>query len=52
MEFSLEQVQQAIMFSREGAVVVNIPHPVRYVLHNLIVFGEREGAFVAKSSKD
>lgn len=52
MEFSLEQVQQAVMFNREGAVVVNIPHPARYALHKLIVFGEREGAFVAKSSKD
>lgn len=52
MEFSLEQVQQAVMFNREGAVVVNIPHPARYALHKLIVFGEREGAFVVKSSKD
>ncbi len=52
MEFSLEQVQQAVMFNREGAVVVNIPHPARYALHKLIVYGEREGAFVVKSSKD
>lgn len=52
MEFSLEQVQQAVIFNREGAVVVNIPHPARYALHKLIVYGEREGAFIAKSSKD
>jgi len=52
MEFSLEQIQQAVMLNHEGAVVVNIPHPARYALHKLIVFGEREGAFVAKSSKD
>jgi hypothetical protein len=52
MEFSLVQIQRAVMFNREGAVVVNTPHPARYALHKLIVYGEREGAFVAKSSKD
>lgn len=52
MEFSLEQIQRAVLFNKEGAVVVNIPHPARYALHKLIVYGEREGAFVAKASKD
>lgn len=52
MEFSLEQVQQAVLFNQEGAVVVNIPHPARYALHKLIVFGERQGTFAAKSPKD
>ncbi len=52
MEYSLEQIQRAVLFNSEGAVVVNIPHPARFALHKLIVYGEREGAFVAKSSKD
>jgi hypothetical protein len=52
MEFSLEDVQQAVLFCAEGAVVVNIPHPARYALHKLLVYGERSGSFAAKSSKD
>lgn len=53
MEFSLEQVQQAVLFGQDGsAVMVNIPHPARYALHKLLVFGEREGAFATKSTKD
>lgn len=52
MEYSLVQVQQAVLFNREGAVVVNIPHPARYALHKLIVYSERESAFAAKSGKD
>lgn len=52
MEFSLVDVQQAVLFNTDGAVIVNIPHPARFALHKLIVFGERSGAFVAKSGKD
>jgi len=52
MEYSLVQVQQAVLFNLEGAVVVNIPHPARFALHKLIVYGEREGTFVSKAGKD
>lgn len=52
MEFSLENVQQSVLFCAEGAVMVNIPHPARYALHKLLVYGERSGAFAAKSNKD
>jgi hypothetical protein len=52
MEFSLEDVQQAVLFSGRTAVVVNIPHPARYALHKLIILGERKGAFQVKSKKD
>ena len=52
MEYSLVQVQQAVLFNTEGAVVVNVPHPARYALHKLIVYGERVGAFTSKSGKD
>ena len=52
MEFSLMQVQQAAVFNRGDAVLVNVPHPARYALHKLLVYGEREGTFAAKSAKD
>ncbi len=52
MEFSLQQVQQAVLFSGEGAVLANIPHPARYALHKLLVFAERKGAFQTKANKD
>ena len=52
MEFSLQQVQQAVVFNNGDAVVVNVPHPARYALHKLLVYGEREGAFAAKAAKD
>jgi hypothetical protein len=52
MEYSLENVQQAVLFRAEGAVVVNVPHPTRYALHKLLVYGERSGAFIVKGNKD
>lgn len=52
MEFSLENVQQAALFSGEGVVVVNVPHPARYALHKLLVYGERSGGYGVKSNKD
>jgi hypothetical protein len=52
MEFSLEQVEQAVVFSARDAIVVNVPEPARYALHKLIVYGERRGSFRAKAGKD
>jgi hypothetical protein len=52
MEFSLESLEQAVLFCPEGAVVVNVPDPARFALHKLLVYGERRGAFSAKSAKD
>jgi len=52
MEYSLENVQQSVLFCAEGAVLVNVPHPARYALHKLLIFGERTGTFSIKSSKD
>jgi hypothetical protein len=52
MEFSLTDVVQGAVFCDEGAVVVNLPHPARYALHKLLVFGERSGAMAAKGRKD
>jgi len=52
MEFSLERLEQAVVFCSEGAVLINVPSPERFSLHKLVVFGERAGAFRVKSSKD
>ena len=52
MEYLLENVGQATVFSDEGAVVVNIPHPARYALHKLLVSGERSASLLQKARKD
>ena len=52
MEFSLEKLEQAVLFCAEGAVLVNVPDPARFALHKLLVCGERTGSFRSKSSKD
>ena len=52
MEFSLESTTQAALLSRDGALLVNIPSPIRYGLHKLLVYGERSEAFRTKSTKD
>ena len=52
MEFSLENVQQAALLSTAGSVIANVPHPARFALHKLIVYGERTGTFAAKANKD
>ncbi len=52
MEYLLQDVQQAAVLSRAGAVLVNVPDPARYALHKLIVAGERPASRIAKSNKD
>jgi hypothetical protein len=52
MEYLLENVGQAVVFCDEGAVAVNIPHPARYALHKLLVFGERSASMLQKARKD
>lgn len=52
MEYSLEGVQQAVLFSGDRAVLVNVPAPARYALHKLLIYGEREAAFRTKLEKD
>lgn len=52
MEFSLQDLQQTVVMSKNGAVLVNIPNPARYALHKLIIAGERGGNFVTKIRKD
>ena len=52
MEFSLVDVQQALLIAGDKTVVVSVPHPARYALHKLIIYGERTGSFSVKSNKD
>ena len=52
MEFSLVDVQRAVLFAGDKAVIVSVPHPARYALHKLIVYGERTGSCAVKSNKD
>lgn len=52
MEYLLENFGQAVVFCDEGAVVVNIPHPARYALYKLLVFGERGASLLQKARKD
>jgi hypothetical protein len=52
IEYLLEDVQQAVLFCNQGAVVCPVPHPARYALHKLIVAGERSASRAAKARKD
>lgn len=52
MEFSLEHTTQTVLLSGEQAVLVNIPSPMRYALHKLVIMGEREESFRTKIVKD
>ena len=52
MEFSLENTTQTALLSGEQVVVVNVPAPMRYALHKLVIMGEREEAFRPKLAKD
>lgn len=52
MEFSLEKTTQTVILSEENALVVNIPAPMRYAVHKLLVMAERQEGFHAKLRKD
>lgn len=52
MEFSLENTAQTAVLSGEQVVMVNIPSPMRYAMHKLVIMGEREEAFRPKINKD
>lgn len=53
MEFSMEGVQQAAVFSRIGEpCLVTVPDPARMAIYKLIVSGIRTGTFATKANKD
>ena len=52
MEFSLEDIQSAVIFTRTQACMVNVPNPARMAVHKLIVSGLRPIAQRTKANKD
>lgn len=52
MEFSLEHTTQTALICGEQVVLVNVPSPVRYALHKLVIMNERQEAFRTKIQKD
>lgn len=52
MEFSLEHIESAAVFTRAQACLVNTPHPARMAVHKLIIAGLRKSAERTKSNKD
>jgi hypothetical protein len=52
MEYSLIETTQAVLLSKSGACIVNIPAPQRYAIHKLIVYGERPISERVKANKD
>ena len=52
MEYSLVDTTQALILSKEGGCIVNIPAPERYAVHKLIIYGERPVSDRSKANKD
>ncbi len=52
MELSLENTMRSTLVTAAGPIVVNLPRPERYVLHKLIVSGERPQEERTKANKD
>lgn len=45
MESSRQGIEQVVLPSADGAVLVNLPDPARYALHKVLVAGERRGVY-------
>ena len=52
LEFLLEDIDQAVVISALGSVMVNVPDPARYALHKVLVFAERRTRNPTKALKD
>jgi len=52
MEFSLEDVEQTVLFNGSQAVLTSVPNPARYTVHKLIVYGIRTLQQGLKNQKD
>ncbi|WP_374675761.1 GSU2403 family nucleotidyltransferase fold protein [Ideonella sp.] len=52
LEFSMEAAAPAVLLSRRGPIVVNMPPAERYAVHKLLVCGERPAAQRTKALKD
>ena len=52
LEFLLEGIDQSVVISALGTVLVNIPDPARYALHKMLVYAERRARNPQKALKD
>ncbi|MDE2465707.1 MAG: nucleotidyltransferase domain-containing protein [Alphaproteobacteria bacterium] len=52
MEYLLEDVQQAVVFSSGRVALVNVPSPYRYAVHKIMISAERGPAQKTKAVKD
>jgi hypothetical protein len=52
LDYLLEDLSQAVVFSTEHIVLVNVPNPIRFAVHKLIVSAERQGTYRLKAAKD
>jgi hypothetical protein len=52
MEYGMEQAMPAVLLTRRGPIVVNLPDPARYAVHKLVISGERPERMRVKARKD
>jgi len=52
MEFSMELPMQMVLLSEQGGILVNVPPPEKYAVHQLLVHGERTQNMRVKAAKD
>jgi len=52
MSFLLEETVPTIAFDRKHIALVNVPDPIRFAIHKLLVSQIRPMAFRAKAAKD
>lgn len=52
MEYLLEDVQQAVVFSGGRVALVNVPSPYRYAVHKIMISAERGPSQKTKAIKD
>jgi hypothetical protein len=52
LDFVLQDIDQAVVVSSIGAVLVNVPDPARFALHKMLVHADRRTRNPLKASKD
>ena len=52
MSFLLEETVRTVAFDRKHIALVNVPDPIRFAIHKLLISQIRPMAFRAKAAKD
>ena len=52
MRFLLEETVRTVAFDRKHIALVNVPDPIRFAIHKLLISQIRPIAFRAKAAKD